>query len=135
MVNDGYQVIAEYTGHKASEILKDVSEKWRSSHVRSSQYLLKTVKCNNITYCTPFRSSYKNVLKDRFLPPPFAMSQSLNNGFTWTRYDKTSQYLSLHQTIAINDVIPTFVQPKYPLGIPHDAFNPSIKDDLKNRMC
>ena len=135
MVINGYPVIVEYIGDKASEIVKYVNEKWRSSHVRSSQYLLQIVKCNNITCCTPFMSSYKNVVKDRFLPPQFAMPRSLHNGFTWTRSDKTSQYLSLHKTIAMSGVIPTFAQRKYPLGIPYDSFNPAVKDDFKNRMC
>ena len=35
MVIDGYPVIAEHIGEKASEIVRDVSEKWISSHVRS----------------------------------------------------------------------------------------------------
>ena len=70
------------------------------------------------------------------LPPPFEMSQSLDNGLTWIRSDKTSQYISLHQTVAMSGVIPTFIQRKYPLGIPYDEFNPAINDDLKkNRMC
>ena len=134
MIIDGYPVIAEYIDDKASEIIKDVIQKWRSNHVRSSQYLLQIAKCNNITCCTPFRSSCKNVAKDRFLPLPFAMSQSLDNGFTWTRSDKTSQHLLVHQTIAMSGVIRKFVQQKYPLGILYDAFNPAVEDDLKNRM-
>ena len=90
MVIDGYPVIVEDIGDKAPEIAKDVNEKWRQSHVRSSQYLLQIVKCKNITCCTPFRSLY--------------------NGFTWTRSDKTSQCLPLHQTIAMSGVIPTFAR-------------------------
>ena len=82
MVIDGYPVIAEYIGDKAPDIVKDTSEKWRSSYGRSSQYLLQIVKYNKITCCTPFRSGYKNVVKDRFLPPPYSMSQSLDNGYT-----------------------------------------------------
>ena len=35
MIIDGYPVIAEHIGEKASEIVRDVSEKWISSHVRS----------------------------------------------------------------------------------------------------
>ena len=73
MVFDGYPVIAEYIGDNTSEIVKEVSENWRSSHVRSSQYLPQIVKYSDITCCTPFRSSYKNVVTNRFLPPPFAM--------------------------------------------------------------
>ena len=131
MVIDGYPVIAEYFDHKASKIVKAVSEKWRSFRVRSSRYLLQIVKCNNIKCCSPFRSSYKNVVKDSFLPPPFAMSQSW---FTWTRSDKANPYLSLHQTNAMSDLIPIFVQQKYHLRIPYDVFNPAVKDVLKNRM-
>ena len=35
----------------------------------------------------------------------------------------------------MSGVIPTFVQQKYALGIPYHAFNPAVKDDLKNQMC
>ena len=96
MVIHGYPIIAEYIGDKASKIVNDVNEKWRSSHVRSSQHLLKIVKCNDIACCILFRLSYKSVVKDWFLSPPFAMSQSLDNGLTWARYVKVSQHLSLH---------------------------------------
>ena len=96
MVMDGYPVIAGYIGDKPSEIVNDVSENWRSSHVKLPQYLLQIVTCNNFACCMSFRSSQKNIVKDRFLPPPLAMSQSLDNRLTWTRSHKTSQYLSLH---------------------------------------
>ena len=43
MVINGFPVIAEYIGDKASEIIKDVSGKFRSSHARSSQYLFKSL--------------------------------------------------------------------------------------------
>ena len=82
-----------------------------------------------------FTSSCKNVVKDRFLPPTFAMSQSLNNEFRWTGSDKTSQYLLLHQIIAISGMIRTFAKRKYPLGIPYDALNPAVAEDLKNQIC
>ena len=36
MVIDGYPVIAKHIGDKASQIVKGISEKWRSSHARSS---------------------------------------------------------------------------------------------------
>ena len=49
--------------------------------------------------------------------------------------DKTSQYLSSHQKVAMSGVISTSVQRKYPLGIPYDAFSPAVKNNLKNRMC
>ena len=43
MVIDDYPVIAEYIVDKALKIVEDVSEIWRSSHVRSSQYLLQSL--------------------------------------------------------------------------------------------
>ena len=43
MVIDGHPVIAEYIADEASEVVKDISEKSKSSHVRSSQYLLQIV--------------------------------------------------------------------------------------------
>ena len=59
MVIDGYPVIMEYIGDEALEIVKDVNEELRSSHVRSSQYLLQIVKLNNITCCTPLQKCCK----------------------------------------------------------------------------
>ena len=112
MVIDGYPVIGEYISEKASDIVNDVIKKWKLSHVRSSPYLLPIDK-----------SSYKNVVKDRFLPPPFTRSQSLDNGLKWTR------------SIAMSGVIPTFVQRKYPLGISYDVSNPAVKYDLIKRKC
>ena len=35
----------------------------------------------------------------------------------------------------MSGVIRTFVQQKYPLGIPYDTFNAAVTDDLKNQMC
>ena len=43
MVIDDYPIIAEYIVDKALKIVEDVSEIWRSSHVRSSQYLLQSL--------------------------------------------------------------------------------------------
>ena len=107
----------------------------RSSHVRSSQYLLQTVEYNNITCCTTFRSLCKNVVKDRFLPPPFTMCRSLNNEFTWIRSDKTSHYLSLHQTIAMSGVIPNFFLVEISSRNPIWCIQSTVKSDLKNWMC
>ena len=133
MVIDGHPVIAEYIADEASEIVKDISEKWKSSHVRSSQYLLQIVQRDDIVCCMPFRSSYRKIVKDKFLPPPFSIRQSPADGLTWTR-SNTGHYLSLHQTIAMSGMIPASVHRKYPLGIPYEAFNPAIKDVLKKRM-
>ena len=131
MVIDGYSVIAKYIGDKRSEFVNDVSDKLRLSRIRLSQYLLQIVKCNIIACCMPLRLSCKNFVKDRFLPPSFGMSQSLDNGFKWTSSVKTSQDLSLQQTVAMSSVIPTFVQWKYSLGISYNVFNPAVKDNLK----
>ena len=78
--------------------------------------------------------AYRRIVKDRFLPPPFSICQSPDDGLTWTR-SNTGHCLSLHQTIAMSGIIPASVHRKYPLGIPYDAFNPAVKDDLKIRMC
>ena len=108
------------------------SEKWKSSHVRSSQYLLQIVKCDDIVCC--IRSSYRKIVKDRFPPPPFSICQSPDDGLTWTR-SHTGHYISLHQTIVMSGMIPASAHRKYPLGIPYDAFNPAVKDDLKNECA
>ena len=119
---------------ETSEVVKDISEKWKSSHVRSSQYLLQIVKYDDIVCCMPFRSSYRKIVKDRFLPPPFSICQSPDDGLTRTR-SFTGHHLSLHQTIVMSGMIPASAHRKYPLGIPYDAFNPAVKDDLRKRMC
>ena len=81
----------------------------------------------------PFRSSHRKIVKDRFLAPPVSICQSPDDGLTWTR--SNTGYLSLHQTIVMSGMIPASAHRKYPLGIPYDAFNPAVKDDLKKRMC
>ena len=63
------------------------------------------------------------------------MSQSLDNGFAWTRCNKTSRYLSLHETTGLSGVKPKFVLQKYPVAIPYDAFDPAGKENLKNWKC
>ena len=116
--------------------LKEREENWISRHVRSSQYLLQIVKCDDIACCGPFLSAYRTIVPDRFLPPPYAVYQSPEEGLKWIRSDKTGVYLSLHQAMQLRSLIPPFIHRKFPKQLPYDAFNPGVKEDsLKKRCC
>ena len=66
MIIDGYPVLAEFI---SEEVIKK-SEEWKSKHVLESKHFLQIVKCKDSKCCSPFRSSYLKVVKNRFLPPP-----------------------------------------------------------------
>jgi len=87
LVIDGHPLKAEYIDPDQRE-LKLYSEsqygmadqKWFAEHVRTSQYFLQIVKCNNLSCCTAPRSSYFSFIPSRFLPGPVPLCQTLENG-------------------------------------------------------
>ena len=66
MIIDGHPVLAEFISEEADQEVIKKSEEWKSKHVRESQYFLQIVKCKDSKCCSPFRSSYLKVVKDRF---------------------------------------------------------------------
>ena len=84
------------------------------------------VKCKNEACCTPFRSSIRTVLKDRFLPPPIPVVQG-EDGIEWAKKDQGATYLRLFQALTLSEsLIPKRATRKFRKGIPFDYSCPSV---------
>ena len=77
MIIDGLPVLVEFISEEADQEVIKKSEEWKSKHVRESQYFLQIVKRKDSKCCSPFRSSYLKVVKDRFLPAPISVKKCL----------------------------------------------------------
>ena len=82
MVIDQHPVIAEFIEPDQSELhpaeLTSYDEVWLKDHVRTSQYCLHIVKCDNSECCLPWRSSFRTIIPQRFLPAPLPVAQTIN---------------------------------------------------------
>ena len=101
MIIDGHPVLAKLTSEEADQDVIKKSEEWKSKDVRESQYLLQIVKCKDSKCCSPFRSSYLKVAKDRFLPPPISVTCTTTSGLKWVKRDVDTDYLCLTQNLAL----------------------------------
>ena len=95
MIIDGYPVPAEFI---SEEVIKK-SEEWKSKHVRKSKHFLQIVKCKDSKCCSPFRSSYLKVVKNRFLPPPISVTRTTTSGLKWVKQDIDARYLFFTQSL------------------------------------
>jgi hypothetical protein len=85
VIVDGHPIVAKYIDPLTSELndelhLNVADQNWFSEHVRTSQYFLQIVKCNNLSCCTAPRSSYFAIVPSRFLPGPVPLCQTLESG-------------------------------------------------------
>ena len=94
------------------------------------------MKCKNEACCTPFGSSIRTVLKDRFLPPPIPVVQG-EDGIEWAKKDQGATYLRLFQALTLSEsLISKRAMRKFPKGIPFDYSCPSVpQDQVTKRMC
>ncbi|CAF3458262.1 unnamed protein product, partial [Rotaria sp. Silwood2] len=67
---DQYPVIASYVPPTTLLMPDDASEEWKSIHVRQSQYCLQIVRCDNVMCCGEWRTNFKKILINGFIPPP-----------------------------------------------------------------
>ncbi|GBP72732.1 hypothetical protein EVAR_75351_1 [Eumeta japonica] len=73
---DGHEVVAKYIDPNNTSSVPDLpAEEWYTEHVRESQYLLQVVNCDDQKCCSPRRSDLHMILHDRFLPPPYPITQ------------------------------------------------------------
>ena len=123
-------------GEPDIETLTKKSASWKATHLRESQYCLQIVKCKNEACCTPFRSSIRTVLKDRFLPPPIPVVQG-EDGIEWAKKVQGATYLRLFQALTLSEsLISKRATRKFPKGIPFDYSCPSVhQDQVTKRMC
>lgn len=77
---DTHPVVAEYISPLNGKLNeKDIISKddhWIAQHVRSIQYLLQIVKCNDNNCCSPMRSNLSNILPNRFVQAPMPILQT-----------------------------------------------------------
>ena len=128
--------VSEYTSEKPNQAIEQVSEEWKAVHVRESHFFLQIVKCDDRKCCSPFQSSYRTLIRDRFLPPPIPLSQSVS-GLKWAKSDSSGAiYLSLTQNLAMRDTLKTESMSKKFKDIPYDYSNPAVSPEtLKKRIC
>ena len=76
LVLDGQLTVAEYIPSGEETTPRQMSEEWKSIHTRQSHFFLQIVECDNIDCCRPFRSSYRPLIPNRFVPPPIPVVQT-----------------------------------------------------------
>jgi len=127
-VIDNHPVVATYIEPEASRpIPKEMSETWKSIHLRASKYLLQIVKCDDINCCKPRRSTISNVLPNRFLPAPARFDKN-ENGVFLASIDNDSAHFG---TLSTRSLLSSFI----PIDLPFDRFCPSVQDSLHERIC
>ena len=138
---DNFPTVAEYIDPSKSEIqeqnLMTRDQKWFDVHVRTSQYFTQIVKCADNMCCSKPRSSYFNVVTERFLPPPLPLVQTSDGLKIPERAtDGTShKFPSLFaaQSLKVKGILPRSSN-IYPV-IPYDLYCPSIQSALGDRIC
>ena len=120
MIIDGHPVLAEFISEEADQEVIKKSEEWKSKHVRESQNFLQIVKCKDSKCCSPFRSSYLKVVKNRFLPLPISVTSPTTSGLKWVKRDVDGHYLSLTQNLALKVQLGVTSLRNFPKGIPYD---------------
>ncbi|KAL5491710.1 hypothetical protein EMCRGX_G017057, partial [Ephydatia muelleri] len=80
VIIDKYPVVAEYIPFENSELnassLSSKDHTWFSQHVRTSQYFTQIIKCKDGKCCSKPRSSYFEVIQQRFFPPLIPLAQT-----------------------------------------------------------
>ena len=131
MIIDGHPVLAEFISKEADQELIKKSEEWKSKDVRESQYFLQIVKCKDSKCCSPFRSSYLKVVKNRFRPPPFSVTRTTTSGVKWVKQDVDAHYLSLTQNLALKAQLGVTALKNFPKGIPYDYSCPAAQNIME----
>ena len=133
---DGHCTISEFVNEEDSD-LKEIITKdcaWFQQHVRSSQYLLQVVKCNNLECCIP-RSNYFNLLS-QFLPAPIPISQIANKLGVDLKNGKFPD-LGITKSLDLKLLIDKSKIPKGGnlINLQYDLFCPSMTNEIVKRTC
>ena len=73
-VIDSYPVVAKWSHPAETRMAIDsVDLEWINNHVCQSRYLLKIVRCNDLSCCTSSRTNYAALLGGKFIPPPIPL--------------------------------------------------------------
>ena len=136
LVLDGHLTVAEYIPSGEETTPRQMSEEWKSIHTRRSHFFLQIVKCDNIDCCRPFRSSYRTLIPNRFVPPPIPVVQTQTE-LKWASNDTGATYLTLSQNVTMKDALqPESARKKYLNEMPYDFSNPAVDSDtMTKRLC
>lgn len=136
---DGYPVKAEYIEPANSQIdeseIAGYTAEWFAQHVRTSQYFLQVVKCNNRECCKEPRSSYFCVNQRQFMPAPVPLSQTPDGLKAPNPSEVNVIFPSLFVRNSINFAT---ILPKSLLAykeLPYDSYCPSQQPFIKTRIC
>lgn len=140
VVIDGHPVVAEYMGPIHSELdeshLNVADQNWFAEHVRSSQYFLQIVKCNDVMCCAAPRSSYFSIVSSRFLPGPVPLCQTELRGLRAAERSDFEKHCfpSLFLSLNLNrELLPRSTRVfKF---LPYDMYNPLVQSQLLERIC
>ena len=131
---DNHPVVAEYIEDIEEIPVSAKSEEWRATHVRESHYFLQIVKCPDRTCCSNPRSSFLRLIKDMFLPGPWPLVQTAEDGLR-VKLDGSGKYPSVFVRLALSkDILPRSAD-NYPKGLPYDFACPSVQDKISKRIC
>ena len=137
---DNFPTVAEYIVPEVSELetesLLTKDQDWYKNHVRTSQYFLQIVKCHNENCCQPIRSSYFDIVADRFLPPPIPVCQT-TGGLKAPDASESDLHrfpsLFFNQSLKLDNMLPRSA--KAFKILPYDLYCPSIQSSLVARIC
>ena len=139
LIMDGYPTVAEYINPELNE-LSDLDsytydQQWFAEHVRTSQYCLQIVKCNNLMCCTAPRSSYFQFVPTRFLADPIPLSQT-HGGVKASERSDFERHLFPPLSIQLHlsrGLLPRST--RVFKALPYDLYNPSVQSELIGRIC
>ncbi|CAG8449488.1 6300_t:CDS:2 [Dentiscutata heterogama] len=77
---DGYPILVKYIEpSEESYYSNEKSAAWMEKHVMTCRYMTQVIKCDDPSCCKPFHSGIKQVLPNRFFPPPLLLQQKLHS--------------------------------------------------------
>ena len=140
VIIDKYPVVAEYIPFENSELnassLSSKDHTWFSQHVRTSQYFTQIIKCKDGKCCSKPRSSYFEVIQQRFFPPLIPLAQTGDGLKAPACVEEVRHFFpSLFASLSLNidEMLPRSATAFKVL--PYDLYCPSVIPMLAERMC
>ena len=128
---DKFPVVAQWRGGHTADHTNVSSQEWMAKHVRSNQYLLQIVKCNDEECCSPLRSTLKSLLPQRFLLSPLSVSNE--RGLSYVSGEQ-HKFLPLILRLTSN-ILPEGWSENNKTLIPYDFYCPTVQNQITNRTC
>lgn len=133
MTIDDEKVYAEYQNpDRELDPAKNISYKFHIRHVRMSCYGTQIVRCTDLQCCGPWRSAYKKILPERYLPAPVPFVHD-ESGPMFAESESIGRFLGLAQRLMLRNFCPSTSWRE----LPFDYYYPSITniDELVCAKC